>query len=281
VTRKKGIRSKRLLLLLLLLLFISAGLWVASQFFPREKPTKQVVHLPVPPIERPKEREKPLPAPKLALIIDDGGYNKKKLKGLIELGKPLTFAILPDTPFARQLALLAHQDGAEVMIHLPMEPRDKELYHLEKNTVLAGTDSARIHEILQAALKKVPYARGLNNHMGSKATEDPKVMEVLMEDLKKEGLYFIDSQTSAHSRGLEMAHITGVASGRNERFVDKEKNLPAIKEAIRFAMRKAKQAGKAVAIGHPDPLTTRAIREMIPEIEKEGIQMVYASEVVG
>jgi len=99
--------------------------------------------------------------------------------------------------------------------------------------------------------------------------------------LKKEGLYFIDSNTSFQTLGPEMARKAGVASRRNDQFIDREKKIEAIKNAIRLAMRKAKQEGRAVAIGHPHPLTARAIKEMISEIEKEGIRLVFASEVVG
>jgi hypothetical protein len=117
--------------------------------------------------------------------------------------------------------------------------------------------------------------------MGSKATEDPRVMKALMEIIKKEGLFYVDSHTSPRTVGPQAARQAGVAFGSNDRFIDQEKDLEAIKKAIRLAMKKAKREGKAIAIGHPHPLTARAIREMIPEIEGAGIKLVFASEVVG
>ena len=234
------------------------------------------------PEEGKREKEPPPPsAPRLALIIDDGGYNIDKLKGLMGLGKPMTFAILPNVPHSRDTALLAHREGEEIMLHLPMEPQEIERYSLEKDTVLTGMDKTEIQAILHRDLSQIPYARGVNNHMGSKATEDPRVMKALMEVLKKEGLYFVDSHTSSHSRGPQAARQAGVAFASNDRFIDHQKDLESIKKAIRMAVKRAKQDGKAVAIGHPHPLTARAIREMIPEIESAGIRMVFASEVVG
>ena len=230
--------------------------------------------------EEKKEPEKPS-YPRLALIIDDGGYNTDRFKKMLGMGKPMTFAILPNTPHAREAALLAHQDGSEVMLHLPMEPKEEELYSLEKDTVLTGMSPAKIQKILRDDLEQIPFVRGVNNHMGSKATEDPRVMQALMAALKKERLYFIDSHTSPQSLGPEAARKAGVAFWQNDRFLDREKNLEKIKKAIRLTMRKAKNEGKAVTIGHPHPLTARAIREMIPEMEKEGIRLVFASEVVG
>jgi hypothetical protein len=230
--------------------------------------------------EEKKEPEKPS-YPRLALIIDDGGYNTDKFKKMLEVGKPMTFAILPNTPHGREAALMAHRAGCEVMLHLPMEPKAEEMYSLEVDTVLTGMKPAEIQRILRDDLAQIPFVRGVNNHMGSRATEDPKVMQALMAALKKEKLYFIDSHTSPQSLGPEAARKAGVAFWQNDRFLDREENLEKIKKATRLAMRKAKKEGKAVAIGHPHPLTARAIREMIPELEKEGIRLVFASEVVG
>ena len=234
------------------------------------------------PEEPKREKESPpAPIPRLALIIDDGGYNVDKIKGIMEAGRPLTLSILPNTPHARETALLAHQEGAEIMLHLPMEPKESERFPLEKDTILSGMDNHEIQAILRMGLKEIPHVRGVNNHMGSKATEDTRVMKALMEILKKEGLYYVDSHTSSRTVGPRAARQAGVAFGSNDRFIDQEKDLEAIKKAIRLAMKKAKQEGKAIAIGHPHPLTARAIREMIPEIEGAGIKLVFASEVVG
>lgn len=238
--------------------------------------------------ERPLQRRlskisvtKPSEGPRLAFIIDDGGYNFDNLKEFLKLGKPMTFAILPNTPHTRQAALFVHQKGGEVMLHLPMEPREEHLLALEKGMVKTDMPSPGIQKILREGLKQIPEARGLNPHMGSKATEDPRVMEAVMGVLKEEGLYYIDSHTSPHSAGMKAAQAAGVPSAQNDKFIDALRKSENIKEAIRAAMAKAKKEGKAAAIGHPDPLTLRSLQEMIPEIEKAGIKLVFASEVVG
>jgi polysaccharide deacetylase 2 family uncharacterized protein YibQ len=288
--RKKGRKSRSSLYLLISLGVI--GVLVLFLFLLPKFGEKKVVY-PIPPSPGPaaklpeehkREREKETPpasVPRLALIIDDGGYNVDRVKRIMEAGRPLTLAILPNTPHARKTALLAHQEGAEIMLHLPMEPKESDRFPLEKDTVLSGMDNHEIQAILQKGLKEIPYVRGVNNHMGSKATEDPRVMKALMEILKKEGLYYVDSHTSSRTVGPRAARQAGVAFGSNDRFIDPEKDLEAIKKAIRLAMKRAQQEGKAIAIGHPHPLTARAIREMIPEIEGAGIKLVFASEVVG
>lgn len=278
---RKG-KARRVIFIVIpfVLILALAIIYTLRETPPWKKPDHPMVYPSISVEEKKKKPEQPS-YPRLALIIDDGGYNTEKFKKMLGLGRPVTFAILPNTPHAREVALMAHQDGSEVMLHLPMEPKEEELYSLEKDTVLTGMSPEEIHKILLDDLKQIPYVRGVNNHMGSKATEDQKVMQSLMAALKREKLYFIDSHTSPQSLGPEIARKTGVACWQNDKFLDREKNLEKIKEAIRFAMRKAKKEGKAVAIGHPHPVTAQAIREMIPEMEKEGIRLVFASEVVG
>jgi polysaccharide deacetylase 2 family uncharacterized protein YibQ len=263
--RNKGRGGFFIAILLLGLLLLVALLW-----WPQ--PDKKVSHKGRPFVSR--------EVPRLALIIDDGGYNIEVLREILKTGRPLTLAILPESPHAREAAQWAHRGGAEVMLHLPMEPKEGQPAQLEKDTILAGMSEERVQKIFREGRQHVPYARGVNNHMGSKATEDPEVMGTLMRILREEHLYFIDSHTSAHTVGPRMAREAGVPYAQNEKFIDLGKNLPEIKEALRSAMAKAKQEGKAVAIGHPQLLTARAIREMIPEIENEGIRLVFASEVV-
>jgi len=295
-TKKKGRFGKRkarrviFLIIAFGLILALAIIYTRRETPPEKKPDLPEVYRPVPQAEKKaeekkteeKEKKPEKPSyPRLALIIDDGGYNTDKFKRMLGIGKPLTFAILPNTPHGKEAARMAHRAGCEVMLHLPMEPKEEEMYSLERDTVLTGMKPAEIQRILRDDLEQIPFVRGVNNHMGSKATEDPKVMQALMAALKREKLYFIDSHTSPQSLGPEAARKAGVAFWQNDGFLDREEDLEKIKKATRLAMRKAKKEGKAMAIGHPHPLTARAIREMIPELENEGIRLVFASEVVG
>jgi len=268
--KKKTKRGWLLLLLLLPLLLL--GFLVFSEALFERPLQKRLAKI---------SETKPPQPPRLAIIIDDGGYNLDHLKEILKLGKPMTFAILPNTPYTRQTALLVHQKGGEVMLHLPMEAREENHLPLERDMVRTDMAPAGIQKILRDGLKQIPHVRGVNPHMGSKATEDPGVMEAVMEVLKGEGLYYIDSHTSPHSVGMKAAQERGVPSAQNDKFIDAVKKTESIKEAIRAAMAKAKKQGQATAIGHPDPLTLRSLKEMAPEIEKAGIKLVFASEIVG
>jgi hypothetical protein len=268
---RKKIKKGWILLLVFLPLLILASLFFFEAIF--ERPFQRRL---------PKVSEtKPSQRPRLAFIIDDGGYKFENLKGILNLGKPMTCAILPHTPHTRQAALFVHQRGGEVMLHLPMEPKEENGLALEKDMVKTDMPSPGIQKILREALRQIPEVRGMNPHMGSKATEDPRVMEAIMGVLKEGGLYYIDSHTSPHSAGMKAARAMGVPSAQNDKFIDAVKRSESIKEAIRIAMARAQKGGKATAIGHPDPLTLKSLQEMIPEIEKAGIKLVFTSEIVG
>lgn len=264
--KPRSIWPRVLYFLFLFALIIGLAWWITR---PEKEPDRKASR-------RPAVRE----SPQLALIIDDGGYNVEVVREILAFGRPITFAILPHSPHARGIAALIHKHGGEVMLHLPMEPKEGNFAPVETHTVMVGMSRDRIQRILREAFREVPHARGVNNHMGSKATEDPEVMRAVMDFLRKEGVYFIDSYTSPESVGEQMARKAGVPFERNHQFLDPGRNLASIQEAIRLAIGKAKKEGKAVAIGHPLPLTVQAIRKMIPEIEREGVRLVFASEVV-
>ncbi len=277
VSRKKNknIRNKKLwvkpYILCLIILAILGVLLFWKIPPPQIDEPRQVVRLPMPKIS----------SPMLALIIDDGGYNLENFKKILALEKPITYAILPEAPYTRETILLVRQKRQQVLLHLPMEPKEGNHAPLERNMIRCGMSPQQIKSIIQNALKQVPEARGINNHMGSKATENLQVMKVLMEVLKKEKLFYIDSNTSLGSVGPLLAEKNGVPFARNEKFIDQEKNVNAIKRAIRQAVKKAQKEGKVVIIGHPYAETEQAFKEMISEIERQGVRLVFASEVVG
>lgn len=262
----RRIGSGLLFFILLLALVIGFSWWVSLP--EREVPRK---------IGRPPTIRG---AAQLALIIDDGGYNFDVVREIMALGKPVTFSILPRSPYGRRIAGWIHRQGGEVMLHLPMEPKEGNAAPLEAQTIKVGMSKEQIQKILREAFREVPHVQGMNNHMGSKATEDPAVMGIVMEELKKRGLYFIDSYTSAHSVGEPMARKAGVPFGRNHQFIDQVRTVSGIQESIRLAMARAKREGRAIAIGHPLPITAQTIGKMIAEIEREGLEFVFASEVV-
>lgn len=135
-------------------------------------------------------REVPMPAakPRMAIILDDWGQNASVFEDAAAVGRPLTLSILPHLRFSRDLAQKAHARGLGVMLHMPMQPLNTR-EPLEPHTILTTTPEQDIIHYLDEALKSVPYAEGVNNHMGSAATADARVMKTVIGFLKGRGLF--------------------------------------------------------------------------------------------
>ena len=139
--------------------------------------------------------------------------------------------------------------------------------------------SAAVEKTFSGMLETVPYAAGVNNHEGSLGTADQKLMDELMPLLHERNLFFIDSRTTAATVAETAAHSAGVAAARRNVFLDDEQSVPAIRKQFTLAIRDAREKGSALAIGHPHPTTLQVLNEMLPEAQREGVQLVFASEL--
>jgi len=165
------------------------------------------------------------------------------------------------------------------MLHLPMEAVASEIP--ESHELRPGMSTPEISGALQEMLKTVPYAAGVNNHQGSLATSDPGLMNELMPLLRDRHLFFIDSRTTAATVAFDTAHNDGVRTAfRNVPFLDDVRDVTAIRRQLSLAFKDAREKGEAIAIGHPHPETLRALSEMLPEAQAQGIRLVHVSELV-
>lgn len=198
--------------------------------------------------------------PLVALIIDDMGYHRQLGEMFLQLEADLTYSFLPDAPWSAELAALATRTGRDVLVHLPMEPRTKEI-SWEKTTLLTHDAPERIREQTLAMLTAIPQAIGANNHMGSRFTEDEKAMRVVIETLKERKLFFIDSSTSAQSLGLATARRFNLPTARRHVFLDNVKEVAAICRQLEVLADLAQNEGQAIGIGHPHPAMFSALRQ--------------------
>lgn len=218
--------------------------------------------------------------PKLALIIDDLGRSRCAFERITSLGTPLSLSFLPGAPFSKAEAEAARSKGFEVMLHLPMEPHGYPEEDPGEMAVLCRMTEAEIAETVKRALLRVPGALGVDNHMGSKATEDPRVMRAVLSVLKRHGLFFVDALTTPKSVGYKLAREIGVPTAHNDLFIDNSRDERAILEAISRLSRIALKRGYAIGIGHPYPETIRAIRRAAPILKSKGIRFARVSELV-
>jgi len=215
---------------------------------------------------------------RLAIIIDDIGYNLALGQRTADLSGDFTLAILPFTPHGTELAERAHQRGKEIMLHAPMSNRHQ--YPLGPGGLVTGMQRAEFLAVLRQSLSNIPYIKGVNNHMGSQLTEQAEPMRWLMEELKNRHLYFVDSRTSAQTQALLMAEYINLPSRRRDVFLDDERTPAAIKSQLVRALTQAQQQGSAIAIGHPYPETLAQLEQLRLLLLQHQIQLVSASQLM-
>lgn len=216
---------------------------------------------------------------RVAIVIDDVGYDHKVFRKFTELGVPVTFSILPGERYSKFIAKEARELNYETMLHLPMEPHGV-WSNPGSHAILSAMTRDQMLRQLSADLDAVPHITGVNNHMGSLLTEDGFAMRVILEELHNRGLYFLDSRTSSRTVAYSVAKKIGIKSEDRDIFLDNEPDIGYIKGQIDKAIRIAKKTGEATAIGHAKPETVAAIREKLPDFEDEGIELVFMSRLL-
>ena len=217
--------------------------------------------------------------PRLAIIIDDVGSDPAAADEIFVLSYPLTLSVLPNHPHSTQIAEEAHRRGYQVMLHLPMESQANEAPEAQELRI--GMNTTDVARTLDEMLRSVPYAKGVNNHQGSRATSDPHLMAELMPLLRVRNLFFVDSRTTSATVAYDAAERDGVRSAfRNVPFLDDVQQEAAIRHQLELAIRGAQEKGEAIVIGHPHPETLRVLREVLPHVQSQSVQLVYVSSLV-
>ena len=244
-------------------------------FPPIEKAPPEPAPRPMPPIE-------PSPVtgrPKVAIIIDDLGYDHKIAAKFISLDAALTFAVLPHSPFQKKIANLAHAEGKQTMLHLPMEPDKYPSVNPGPGTLLSTMPPDELIAQLEDNLDAIPHIKGVNNHMGSKFTTASDQMNQVFSVLKQRGLFFVDSRTTSSTVCRPSAKLFQLPFAQRDVFIDHFQKADFIRKQLKKLVRIARRNGYAVGIAHPHTVTYRILKEMLPEIQNQ-VQVVPASEIV-
>lgn len=214
----------------------------------------------------------------LAIIIDDIGHNRTRGEQAIQLPGSVTYAVLPNSRYAAALSEIAFASHKEVIVHLPMENRNKFPMALD-----ALTDNLSQQEFLDSintSISKVPHARGINNHQGSYLTEQSKQMTWLMDELKSRNFFFLDSRTSPKTVAYKVALKKNILSGARDVFLDNERTTFEIDKAFQHLVKIAKRRGTAIGIGHPHKQTLDYLAMAIPHLEQQGIKLLSVSNLL-
>lgn len=243
------------------------------------RPPKEIF----PPQAHPPEQEtvvKPIiELNKIAIVIDDLGYDRHIAQGFIDLQAPLTLSFLPQAPHAKEMALLAREKGKETLLHLPMEPFDYPKTNPGPGALLLSMSANEIKQIIDNDLNNFPFVHGANNHMGSRFTENREKMAVVLESLKKRNLFFLDSLTTSQSVVPSLAEDLGVKFLQRNIFLDNEVAEGPIRQQLEKLVQVAQDRGFAVGCGHPYPLLLQVIRDQLPSL-KSRVKIVSLSKLI-
>jgi len=161
-----------------------------------------------------------------------------------------------------------------------MEPHGYPEIRPGKGVLLLEMDETKLLQQLSKDIEAIPYIKGVSNHMGSRLMEDPEKLKVVFSELKRRGLFFLDSRTTPQTLGLQIAQSVGLKAMERSFFIDHSLNEEKIKQKIKRLIQVSLLNGKAIGIGHPYPSTLKSLKEMIPQIREKGIEIVPLSEVI-
>ena len=208
----------------------------------------------------------------IAVVIDDFGNNMKGTAQMLDLPIKLTAAVMPFLPSTKRDAEAAFQKGHEVIVHMPMEPVKGRPNWLGPNAILTSLSDEEIRKRVEMAISDVPHAVGMNNHMGSKATADERVMRIVLQVCKEKGLFFLDSRTSYKSVIPKVAAEVGIPLLRNNVFLDDVYTTRHVSKQLQIVREHLGKHESCVTIGHVGPsglITSGALREAIPQLERD------------
>lgn len=203
----------------------------------------------------------------LAIVLDDIGNSQNDFQALT-LPAAITFSILPYTPYAKKMARLAQQQGRELLLHIPMQAKTNN-EKLGAGALMLNMQEQQFKECLSQSLRYLPDATGINNHMGSVLTEEVKQMQWTMDILQKQGLYFLDSRTTAQSIAENTAKQSGVPALRRHVFLDNIKTKQAMEKQFQHAIKFAQKNLSVVIIAHPYPQTIAFLSEKFNQQNKQ------------
>ena len=257
-----------------------------SYIYPQPQPVPQST-LKTPAVRKPAGqywRDNAVPADasgkkaRIVIIIDDMGMSRKYSYETIDLPAPLTLAFLPYAPGLDKITRDARAKGHELLIHAPMEPLDR--LNPGPIALLDGMSEQELKDTLRKMFDSFSGYVGINNHMGSKLTQNRPAMHVVMNELAARGLIFVDSKTINSSVAADVAAEHGLDYAERDIFLDHRETLDFARNALLETERHARKYGSAIAIGHPKVNTIQALKEWIPLAESRGFVIVSVSAVV-
>lgn len=219
---------------------------------------------------------------RIAIVIDDFGNGMTGTAEMMKLPFPFTVAVMPFMPTTKADAETAHKLGHDVIVHMPMEPNRGKKEWLGPGAITTDLNDAEIRKRVEAAIDNVPFAVGMNNHMGSKVTADERVMRIVLQVCKERGLFFLDSRTTFKTVIPKIAAEVDVPLVSNDVFLDDVYSVAHISKQIGMLRKHLEEHEKCIAIGHVGPSgkkTAAVLLSSTPSLRENAV-IVKLSELV-
>jgi polysaccharide deacetylase 2 family uncharacterized protein YibQ len=230
--------------------------------------------------EEPVVKPSPPTLPKIAIVIDDLGYDGRLARGFLEIDGPLSFSVLPYGTFSRSISRKVKASGRDLLLHLPMEPREYPEVNPGDGALLVGMSDTTLIQKLTEDLNAIPDVVGVNNHMGSRFSEHEHKMTLVLQELKKRHLFFLDSKTSGKTKGYRLALQMGIPTSERDVFLDNIQEPQAIRRQIKRLVQLAHLRGSAIGIAHPHEITLEVFQQDIPRLSQQGVKLVPISQAL-
>jgi polysaccharide deacetylase 2 family uncharacterized protein YibQ len=216
----------------------------------------------------------------ITIIIDDWGYNANVLSFLETIKAPFAAAVLPKLPYSKILAQIANANGKEVMLHLPLEPHKTSERYPKDYIITSSMNAKKVQKLIDECLVTVPFAQGVNNHMGSKATETKTFMKTIFGYLKTKKFFFVDSYVTEKSICASLAESMDFPIIKRDVFFDNVMTRAAIEYQFDRLAKLARTRGYAVGIGHARTLTLQILQEQSKALTEQGFQFVTVKDMI-
>jgi polysaccharide deacetylase 2 family uncharacterized protein YibQ len=226
------------------------------------------------------QKAEPTTVPKVAIVIDDLGYDGKLARKFLKIEGPLSFSVLPHGTFSKSIARRIYNAGQELLLHLPMEPTGYPEVNPGVGALMVEMTDVEIVQTLKENLDAFPNVKGVNNHMGSKFCQDERKLRPVMLELNTRGLFFLDSRTTSKTKAYTVAQELDVPSAERNVFLDNIQNPRAIRAQLSRLIELARLRGGAIGIAHPHEVTLEVLRQEIPKLSKKGVELVPVSQLV-
>jgi len=217
---------------------------------------------------------------RLAIVIDDLGYQMDVFNHLISLDFDITYSVLPQQAFSRDTAEIATRAGRQVILHLPMQPKDWPRFDPGLGALLLNDTTEELNAKLTLNLSTVPYVVGVNNHMGSAYSQYADGLDVVMRVLNQNNLFFLDSKTAPGRTAKRSAMKHSVPYLSRDIFLDNDRNEQLIEKQLYKAVRLAKKRGWAIAIGHPYGITYTVLAKQLPKLSEQGVVVTKVNDLL-